>query len=85
MATITTSTPRLNATQKWIDAYITLDIEKLNPVLSITYKHQTSPKSTGGQEETMEEYLQRYGGVLSISTKFEVYIQHWMATIMLAD
>ena len=76
MTTIDTTTPQLKVAQKWIDAYISLDIEKIKTVASKNYRHQTLPKSTGLPEETKEEYIQRYGGLLPVFTKFDVRIQY---------
>ena len=62
MATIVNANaPQLKAAQKWIDAYVALDAEKINTVFSKNYKHQTFPKSLGLPEETKEEYFQRFG------------------------
>lgn len=86
MASIDASTPQLRAAQKWIDAYIALDVGKVDAVFSKNYKHQTLPlKSIGLPEETKEEYTQRYGGLLPVFTKFEVRIQQQMTVFKLAD
>lgn len=72
MVAIDTSTPQLRVTQKWIDAYVAIDLDKINAVTSKNYKHQTLPKSIGLPEETKEEYTQRLTGMLPLFTKFEV-------------
>ena len=82
MATVDASTPQLKVVQKWIDAYVSLDINNLNTVFSKDYKHQTLPKSMGIPEETKDEYIKRYGGVLPLFTKFEVRIQQYRMTAL---
>jgi len=72
MVTIDASTPQLKVVQKWIDAYIALDVGKIDPLFSKGYKHQILPKSIGLGEETKEEYAQRFGRVLPVFSKFEV-------------
>jgi hypothetical protein len=72
MDTADACTSQLKVVQKWIDAYSSLDIGKINSVVSKNYKHRTLPKSTGLPEETKEEYIQRFGGMLPMYTKFEV-------------
>ena len=82
MATVDASTPQLKVVQKWIDAYVSLDISNLDTVFSKDYKHQTLPKSMGIPEETKDEYTKRYGGVLPLFTKFEVRIQQYRMTAL---
>ena len=73
-------TPQLKVLQKCIDAYATLDIGKVEPVLSKNYIHETFPKSIGLPDETKEEYIKsyikRYEEMLSSFTVIEVRIQH---------
>jgi hypothetical protein len=78
------STPQLMVAKKWIDAYSSLDASKLDPLLSKHYKHQTFPKSIHA-EETKEEHIKRYGGVVSSITKLDVRIQHLRTTFELAN
>ena len=81
--TIDPVTPQLKAARKWIDAYITLDINEIDGLFPKDYKHLTLPKSMGLPEETKEEYLQRYGGFLPAFTKFEVRTKHPAAALQL--
>ena len=73
--TIDGSTPQLKAAQKWIDAYLTLDANRIDAVFTKNYKHQTFPKSIGIPEETKDEYLQRLGGLLPLFVKIDVRTQ----------
>ena len=74
MATIDASTPQLKVVQELIDAYVSLDISNLDTVLSKYYIHQTSPTSMDFPLLTREGYVERYGRVLPLFTKFEVRI-----------
>ena len=83
--TIDPVTPQLKAARRWIDAYNTLDINEIDGLFPKNYKHLTLPKSMGLPEETKEEYLQRYGGFLSVFTKFEVRTKHPTAALELMN
>lgn len=76
MSTIDTSTPQLKAAQKWIDAYIALDMDVIDNLLPKCYKHQVFPKSIGLPEEMKEEYIQRLGGLVAALTESKVRNQH---------
>ena len=72
MADINTTTPQLKAVKRWIDAYASFDIQKIDSLFSRNFKHQTLPKSLGRAEETREDYIARLGGVLPMFTSFRV-------------
>jgi len=74
MVVIDASSPQLKVLQKWIDAYVAIDLDEIKAVTSKKYKHQTLPKSIGLPEETKEEYTQRLAVMLPMFTKFEVRI-----------
>jgi hypothetical protein len=74
MANIDATTPQLKVVKKWLDAYSSLDTDKLDPLLSRDYKHHLFPKSIT-PEETKEEHIKRYEGTLSSITKLEVRTQ----------
>lgn len=75
MATIGGSTPQLKFAQRWIDAHLARDC-KIDGLFSKDYKHQTLPESLGLPEETREEYMKRYEGILHVVTEMGVRIQH---------
>ena len=77
LATIVGNTPQLKFAQKWIDAHIARDC-KIDALFSKDYKHQTLPESLGLPEETREEYMKRYEGIIQVVTKMEVCIQRWV-------
>jgi len=78
MVTLDPNAPQLKAAQKWIDAYITRDIDEISAVCSKDYTHQTLPRSLGLPEETRAEYIQRCGGLLPSFTNFDVCIHRWV-------
>jgi hypothetical protein len=44
MANIDAPTPQLKAIKKWLDALTSLDISKVEPLISRTFKYQSYPK-----------------------------------------
>lgn len=74
MVVIDTGTPQLKVAQRWIDAYVALDTNKISTLFSKNYRHQMLPKSIGLPEETEEEYIQRLGVMLPVFVKFDVRI-----------
>ena len=85
MVNIEATTPQLKVFQKWIDAFSSLDITEIDPILSKNYIYETFPKSIGLPDETKEEFIKRYKGTLTLFTKIEVRIQHRRTTLKLAD
>jgi hypothetical protein len=43
MASIDAPTPQLKAIKKWLDALTSLDISKVEPLISWTFKYQSFP------------------------------------------
>ena len=76
MANIDATTPQLQVVKKWLDAYVARDANKIAPVLSKNYKHQTFSQSVGIPDETKEQHIKRYGGLAPSIASFEVRIQH---------
>ena len=85
MADINTTTPQLKAVKRWIDAYASLDIQKIDSLFSRNFKHQTLPKSLGRDEETREDYIVRLGRVLPMFTSFRVRTWRWIAVSKLEN
>lgn len=86
MATIDTSTPQLKIAQKWIDACVSLDANKISALCSRDYKHQVLPKCLGLPEETREEFtLRLVGTLLPMSIKFDVRVHHQIIALKLGD
>jgi len=74
MATIGGNSPQLRFAQKWIDAHLARD-HKIDTLFSKGYKHQTLPESLGLPEETREEYMKRYEGIVQAVTEMGVRIR----------
>ena len=73
MANFDASTPQLKVVKKWFDAYSSLDTDKLHPLLSKHYTHQTFPE-TIHHGDTKDGHVQKYEGHLPWITKLEVCI-----------
>ena len=74
MVNIDANTPQLEAVQRWIDAYLSSDVRKIELLFSKDFKHQMFPKSTGRTEETREVYLKRITEEFPLFTSFVVRI-----------
>jgi hypothetical protein len=85
MTTINANTPQLEAVQRWIDAYCSLDLRRIGLLFSKDFKHQTLPRSIGRPEETKEAYLKRFGEVLPMFTSFNVRIGYRRTALELED
>ena len=70
------STPQLKAVKDWIDAYLTLDINKVEPLASKNFEYQPFPETTEFFKESREKHLETFGQLLAATNKFEVRIQH---------
>jgi len=71
------STPQLKAVKNMIDAYISLDLNNLAPLLSKDYQYEAFPKSTDFPVQTKESHLQVWGKIFSPVNKLDVRIRHW--------
>ena len=78
MANIDATTPQLKAVKKWVEAYTTLDVDKVGPVVSKDFKFQSFPKTVDIPDEPKGAHIQKYRGVLTAMTKLEVRFQHRM-------
>ena len=76
MTDINANTPQLKAVKDMIDAYITLDISKVEPFVSKSFKYQTFPKVADLPEEPKAAHIQRFGRMLAVMNKFEVRISN---------
>ena len=76
MADFDASTPQLRAVKNWIDAYRTLDMKNVEPLISKDFQYQTLPDAIDLPKEETERHLERYRELFSALTKVEVRIQH---------
>ena len=70
------STPQLKAAKNWIDAYLSLDIKNVDPLISKNYEYQAFPEAANLPREAKERHLKRYGDMLAVASKWQVRIQH---------
>lgn len=66
------STPQVEVVKKWLEAYFSLDIKGVEPLLSKNYQYQAFPESVSLSKETKEQHLERWKVALGVLTKFEV-------------
>jgi hypothetical protein len=86
MFNIDATTPQLEAIKKFFDAYSSLDINNVGPLISKNYKFQTFPKIDDLPDETKGGHFERYGTILSLLSKLEVrIIRHRGTASPLAD
>jgi hypothetical protein len=75
MANFDASTPQLEAVEKWIDGFTSLDISKVDLFVSRNFKFQSFPKTIDLPEQTKGAHIQWFGGLFSLITKLEVSVQ----------
>jgi len=75
MSDFDTSTPRLVAVKGLLDAYISLDMNNVEPFLSKNYQYQPFPETTNIPIEAKESHMQRFEELLAAVSKLEVRIR----------
>jgi len=83
MVSLDASTPQLRAVKNWLDAFASLDIKNVEPLLSKNFQYHPFPETADIPKEAKEKYTERFGGVLSAASKLEVRVQHRRTTLML--
>ena len=76
MADFDASTPQLKAWKKLSDAYLSLDMDSVEPHLSKDFEYEPLPESTDVSKQTKESHLQMWRKVFSLVNKHEVCIRH---------
>ena len=71
------ASPQLTLVKNWVDAYISLDIKNVEPLLSKNFQYHTFPETTDLSKEAKERHIERYREMLSAVSKLEVRIQPW--------
>jgi hypothetical protein len=69
-------TPQLKAVKNLLDAYISLDINNVEPLMSKDFHYEPLPESTDYSKLTKELTYKVWGGVLSLLNKLEVRTLH---------
>jgi len=75
MVEFDTSSPKSNAVKQLLDAYISLDLNNLKPLLSKDYRYEPLPESLNVANQGKEEHIQKWEGIFSLLTKFDVRIR----------
>jgi hypothetical protein len=72
MPSLDASTPQLKALHRFIDAYGTLDMDNVKPLLSTDFHFQTFPEIANLPKEAKEKHIERYRELLAGVKNFEV-------------
>jgi len=83
MVDLDASTPQLRAIKNWLDAFISLDIKNVEPLLSKNFQYHPFPETADVPKEAKEKYMERFGGAVSVASKAEVGVQHRRTTLKL--
>ena len=77
MVGLDASTPQTKAIKRLGDAYCSLDLNNVEPLLSTqNYQYEPVPECTDFPKQTKESHLQMWGVVFSSMKKCEVCISH---------
>ena len=76
MADLENSTPQVKVVKQLLDAYASLDMNNVEPLLSKNYQYEPLPESTDVPKQTKESHLQAWKEVFSSTKKLEVRIRH---------
>ena len=75
MVDFDTSSPKLKAVKQLLDAYISLDLNNLKPLISKDYQYEPLPESLDIANQGKEDHIQKWGQIFSLLTKFDVRIR----------
>ena len=78
-------TPQLKVVKRMVDAYRSLDLNNLKPVLSKDYRFEAIPEIPDVSIQTQEGYIQMRREVFSLLRKLDVRIRHWRTASNPAD
>ena len=76
MSSFGATTPESKAVQNLMDAYLTLDLKNIVPLISKDFKFFSFPTIPEHPDEGMEAHLERYAPLFSMFTKIEVCAKH---------
>ena len=68
------ASPQLRAIKRLMDAYISLDINKVGLLISKDYQYQPLPEVTDPSKEAKRSRARKYKELLAVVGKFEVRI-----------
>ena len=69
------TTPQLKAVKSFIDAYLTLDLKNVEPLVSSDFQFQTYPKIADHPDQEKGAHFEKYGSLYALLTKVEVRFQ----------
>ena len=75
MADFDASTPQLRAVKKLFAAYLSLDVNNVEPLLSENYQYEAFPESADLPREAKKGHLQAWGRIFSSVKKHDVRIR----------
>jgi len=78
------NTPQLKALKKLVDAYVSLDLNNLESILSKDYRYEAIPAIPEVPIQTKESHIQMWKEVYSLVSKQKVRIRHWRTASNLA-
>ena len=85
MAYFDANTPQLKVLERLTDAYISLDMDNLEPILSKDFRYEAIPAIPEIPIQTKESHIQMWKEVYSLVRKQDVRIRHWRTASNLAD
>ena len=80
VTSINPTTPQLNAVKNFFDAYLTLDLNNVEPFVSKDFQYQTFPKIADHPDEMKGAHFERYAPLFSLLTEVEVRLQRQKVT-----
>ena len=85
MVNFDANTPQLKAVKRLTDAYVSLDMNNLEPILSKDYQYEAIPAIPEVSIQTKESHIQMWKEVYSLVSKQEVRFRHRRTSFKLAD
>ena len=74
MVELDASTPQLKVVKKLMDAYLSLDMSNVAPLISKNYQYEALPKCTDLPKQTTGNRVGRYREIFAVVSKLEVRI-----------
>lgn len=75
MTNFDATTPQLKVVKNWIDAHISLDMDKVEPLISKNYQYQKSSETIDLPKGAEGRHLGRIGEIMSATGNLEVRIR----------
>ena len=75
MCSLNATTPQLKVVENFLDAYCTLDIKNVEPLIPKNFAYQLYPKVPNLSGGPKEQYIKKFIPVLSLVKKLDVSIR----------